>query len=476
MVTVRAAVAALLAAAAPAPAGDDWILYSDPPPPIALSIGSNVGSVVHPLATQVVTFRFAVPVEGFGPEDVTVFRGTKGAFAPLSRQEFTLEVTGIGGWVEVQVPPGAAKAVGGSATSSGASLRNFYSDAHELWFPRANPLRFVRIPGGTYSRGSPDTERSRDPWERLHTVTLTRDYYIATTELSQSQWIAARGSWPGEPPNADNGDGPEFPAYNLSWADAQAFCATVSNPQFRYRLPTEAEWERAARAGTQTRFHFGDSLDADDNCGLTAERLAHMWFCGSTPDSSGAVGSLAPNAYGLYDMHGNVAEWVQDFFAPYSSSPLVDPVTTVGIEKVVRGGWFDSPAGDARSAWRIAEPVGFRDVSTGVRLAVDRLVTATVVALPPGDSSDRRTFLVEFSAGVTGLTRADVVLSPIGTQADFAALDSRRYIISLEPGTTWVTMTIPEGSCLPEGAETKVGSAFGSFPGTPWLSAFHGQP
>jgi formylglycine-generating enzyme required for sulfatase activity len=237
------------------------------------------------------------------------------------------------------------------------------------------PLVLVRIPAGSFQMGSPDTERGHwDDEGPVHTVNIAYSFYMGKYELTQRQWLAVMNSWPGSAPNSTYGLGDNYPAYYVSWNDAQNFIAalnthitTTGQGPATFRLPSEAEWEYACRAQTQTRFFFGDSLSVDDYdtdgpAGtLPGNRSDYMWFwfnCqGNANGAYGSkpVGTKLPNQFGLYDMSGNVWEWCQDWYhgsytgAPSDGSAWESPVDTY---RVVRGGDWHYNAYDCRSAFR----------------------------------------------------------------------------------------------------------------------------
>jgi formylglycine-generating enzyme required for sulfatase activity len=241
-------------------------------------------------------------------------------------------------------------------------------------------FRMVRIPAGSFMMGSPDTERSRLTNEGpVHEVTINYDFYLGETEVTQAQWTTVMGSNPA----AGFSVGPDYPVHTVSWDDCQAFL-TVLNAlgQGTFRLPSEAEWEYACRAGTTTRFYFGDSLDCADNCEnclaakgiiLLPFRSNFMWYC-SNSDSSQPVRQLFPNSLGLYDMAGNVSELCQDFYhADYTSAPIDGSAWESGAEteRVRRGGDYLNDAVLCRSAARGGggiDPTG-RYLNEGFRVA-----------------------------------------------------------------------------------------------------------
>lgn len=231
-----------------------------------------------------------------------------------------------------------------------------------IMLPGGVPLVMVCIPAGSFVMGSPSDERSRLSREGPQTtVTLTQDFYMGKYQVTQAQWLAVMGSWPGTAPSSTYGVGPSHPAYYISWNDAQNFITALNahisssgQGPATMRLPTEAEWEYAARAGTTTRFYFGDSLSVGDDCEDDGVRSQYMWYCGNSGSQTHPVGQKLPNAFGLYDMHGNVWEWCQDWYT--SSLPggsVTNPTgPSTGSYRVIRGGGWYNFARLCRSADR----------------------------------------------------------------------------------------------------------------------------
>jgi len=251
----------------------------------------------------------------------------------------------------------------------------------------ARQMKLVRIPAGTFQMGSPDTERSRQSTEGpVHTVTIGYDFYMGETEVTQAQWKAIMGSNPAR----TSGVGNDYPMYFVSWNDIthpngflHQLDAQTSYSGFR--LPTESEWEYACRAGTQTRFYFGDSLgcgDLSQNCAagvLPGTRADYMWYDWSDgrngyPRGSKEVGSLTANQFGLFNMHGNVLEWCEDYWhgnyigAPTDGSAWNSPTSSA---RVIRGGDWDFHAWYCRSAgWRHGYSPAYRGTTTGFRVVL----------------------------------------------------------------------------------------------------------
>jgi sulfatase modifying factor 1 len=231
-------------------------------------------------------------------------------------------------------------------------------ETHEVLPQISNALgmQFVLIPAGTFMMGSPLTEGHRKENEIPHQVTLTRPFYLQTTEVTQGQWKAVMG----ENPSASRDCGLDCPVERVSWLDCQKFIRKLNDlGKEKYRLPTEAEWEYACRAGTTTPYYWGDSIDCSKamyanntykSPGTCVEASKKRDFLN---DSPAPVKSYAPNDWGLYDMAGNVWEWCQDRYGPYPRHPVVDPTGPVSGEyRVRRGGSFFKYGWYCRSANR----------------------------------------------------------------------------------------------------------------------------
>jgi formylglycine-generating enzyme required for sulfatase activity len=248
----------------------------------------------------------------------------------------------------------AALAVTG-ATSVGVAQDTAKKNPGEL--TNSISMRFALIPAGEFQMGSPRNEPERIAEEARHPVTISRPFYLGVYEVTQEEFQKVMGTETRAVFDGKNGGGPQHPMDNLQWTDAKAFCQKLSDtPQERsagrsYRLPTEAEWEYACRAGTTSPFYFGDSLSsaqANFNGNYPYQAEPGKYLRRTTP-----VGSYPPNAFGLYDMHGNVAEWCADWYDPdyYQNSPDQDPLgPPVGVLSddfenyylVARGGsWLD---------------------------------------------------------------------------------------------------------------------------------------
>jgi formylglycine-generating enzyme required for sulfatase activity len=206
--------------------------------------------------------------------------------------------------------------------------------------------------------GSPEDEAGRDDDEGpRHEVELTRGYWLFDTPCTQALWQAVMGV--GENPSRSRFQGENRPVENVSWEDCQAFIGKLNEalPGLELSLPTEAQWEYACRAGTQTARYASD-LDAI------------AWYRENSSGETHEVGQKRPNAWGLYDMLGNVWEWVQDGYAEdyYQHSPTVDPQgLDAGADRVSRGGSWSVVALSVRAASRSGLVPGLRHVALGFR-------------------------------------------------------------------------------------------------------------
>ncbi|MBT3192574.1 MAG: SUMF1/EgtB/PvdO family nonheme iron enzyme [Verrucomicrobia bacterium] len=229
-------------------------------------------------------------------------------------------------------------------------------------------MELAWIEPGSFMMGSPTSEESRGSDEAQHRVTLSKGFWMGKYEVTQEQWEQVMGR------NPSNFKGVKNPVEQVSWADCQGFLQKLNGTgvEGNFRLPTEAEWEYACRAGTTTVFHYGEDLDAS---------MAN--FNGNYPYGRGRkgeyrkktvqVGSFKPNAWGLYDMHGNVWEWCQDWYGDYPSGGATDPRgASSGSGRVLRGGSWYVYARDCRSASRVGSAPSVRGFVIGFRVLLFR--------------------------------------------------------------------------------------------------------
>jgi uncharacterized protein (TIGR02996 family) len=226
-------------------------------------------------------------------------------------------------------------------------------------------MTFSWIPPGTFLMGSPPNEESRFDDETQHRVTLTRGFYLGIHPVTQAQWRAVMGS------NPSNFKGDDRPVEQVSWDDCQDFCAKLGQVTGkRCRLPTEAEWEYACRAGTTTPFSFGATISTVQ-VNYDGNRTYGKGKKGVTRKQTTSVGSFPPNAWGLYDMHGNVWEWCADWYGPYPTGDITDTQgSNNGDARVLRGGsWYCNPL-RCRSAGRRWDAPDYRYGNFGCRVVL----------------------------------------------------------------------------------------------------------
>ena len=251
----------------------------------------------------------------------------------MKRSRFAFFVLGLA--MVVSIAPISCRRRGGEGTSSDVRLPE---------------ITFVRIPAGSFDMGS-DSRRSFDQ-SPVHLVTISRSFELQTTEVTQAQWTAVMGS------NPSHFKGGQLPVEQVSWNDAQLFIGKLNerDPGKNYRLPTEAEWEYACRAGG------GESRYGEPN--------AVAWWFGNSDGQTHEVGQKQPNGWGLYDMLGNVWELCADWKGTYPSGPVTDPAgPPSGYYRVSRGGsWFDA-APAVNATFRSSPDPNYRGNSLGFRLA-----------------------------------------------------------------------------------------------------------
>lgn len=272
-------------------------------------------------------------------------------------------------------------------------------------------MEFVYIEPGTFTMGSSPDEPGRDGDETEHQVTLSKGFFLQKTELSQGVWEAVMGNNPSIFQNC----GSECPVENVSWNKVMEFIELLNrkDPSFKYRLPTEAEWEYASRAGKKTAFANGGILTLGCESDSNLDKIG--WHFGNSGKTVRPSAQKDPNAWGLYDMHGNVWEWCQDYMADYPTSPVTDPVGNsreLVPLRVIRGGsWYDC-AKSCLAANRHAMDQVMATNYLGFRLVVERKeVPAPSIPAPPVFSSPIH-FVINFEFDTTKLTNESMVLLP----------------------------------------------------------------
>ena len=219
-------------------------------------------------------------------------------------------------------------------------------------------IDMVRVEAGTFTMGAtPEMENPEDDEKPAHQVTLTNDYYIGKYEVTQALWKAVMGN----NPSRFNGD--NLPVERVSWNDCQEFISKLNSiTGKKFRLPTEAEWEYAARGGNKS---IGYQYSGSSNLSDVA------WYDDNSGYVTHAVGSKQSNELGIYDMTGNVWEWCQDWYGKYSSSSQINPTgANSGSDRVIRGGSWNNTAWFCRSSCRLNYTPGFRNDCLGLRLVL----------------------------------------------------------------------------------------------------------
>jgi len=227
-------------------------------------------------------------------------------------------------------------------------------------------MKLKLIPAGEFMMGS-ETLSHKSP---QHKVRITKPFCLGVYEVTQADYEEVMGKNPSwfskEGSGAEKVSGKDtshYPVEQVSWDDATEFCKRLSAKEGKtYRLPTEAEWEYACRAGTRTKYSFGND---DSQLG------EHAWYGGNSDEKTHPVGGKKPNAWGLHDMHGNVWEWCADWHGVYASEEVSDPSgPETGSDRVYRGGGWSFPAGYCGSSFRIGIEPAYRD-DLGFRVAAD---------------------------------------------------------------------------------------------------------
>ena len=232
-------------------------------------------------------------------------------------------------------------------------------------------LEMIWIKPGTFTMGSPEDELGRFDDEVQHPVTLTRGYWLGKYEVTQAQYKAVMGT------NPSHFTGDNNPVDTVSWDDAMEFCKKLTEIEkvagrlpegYKYTLPTEAQWEYACRAGTTTALNSGKNLSDKVEC---PEMDEVGWYDHNCGQKTHPAGQKLPNAWGLYDMHGNLWEWCLDWEGDYPTEAVSDPTGPgTGRYRVIRGGSWYSWACSCQSALRFSYDSGKGDDDSGFRVAL----------------------------------------------------------------------------------------------------------
>jgi formylglycine-generating enzyme required for sulfatase activity len=222
-------------------------------------------------------------------------------------------------------------------------------------------LELVWISPGKFKMGSPDGEKDREGREKQHEVTITKGFWMQTTEVTQAQWEAVMGS----NPSGFKSD-PHLPVERVGWDDCREFVNKLNElckdqlGELRADLPTEAEWEYACRSGSKERWCFGND---------ESKLEEYAWHNKNSENKTHPVGGKKPNAWGLYDMHGNVWEWCKDWHGDYGDDAIDPKGPDDGEARTVRGGSWESVPRHLRAAYRGRGRPSRRGADVGVRVA-----------------------------------------------------------------------------------------------------------
>ena len=231
-------------------------------------------------------------------------------------------------------------------------------------------LKLIKVQPGSFLMGSPEDELGSFDSENQHWVTLTKDYWLGETEVTQGQWKAVMWS---NPSVYNNGD--DYPVENVSWEDAMTFCKKLNEKYrgklpngYQFSLPTEAQWEYACRAGTTSSLNSGKNITSKDGSCPNLDEVG--WYNKNTGKSHCPVRQKRPNAWGFFDMHGNVSEWCSDWYGSYSGDATDPKGPLDGSDRVIRGGSGDLFARFCRSAYRFGFSPSISFHALGFRLAL----------------------------------------------------------------------------------------------------------
>ena len=259
-------------------------------------------------------------------------------------------------------------------------------------------MKLISIPAGTFTMGSPKTEQGRGRDEDQVKVTLSESFYIQESEVTQGQWLKVTGKTVNEQIATKKGPigrganlvaeasaiGAEQPMCFVNWPDAIAFCQKLTQLEkekgtlsegFIYTLPTEAQWEYACRAGTDTVFAFGNTLTSEQ-ANFYGKKPYGVKTEGIYREKTTPIKTFAPNAWGLYDMHGNLYEWCTDWYAE-SASGGTDPIgPDKGDGRIIRGGTWNRTATSCRSSYRYSSGPESRSYNIGFRVVLRPAISA----------------------------------------------------------------------------------------------------
>ena len=275
-----------------------------------------------------------------------------------------------------------------------ASEKSFLQESHT----NSLGMKLVPIPAGKFVMGSPKSEKGRGRDEDQVTVSLTQPFLMLETEVTQAQWIKVTGRSLKEQIETKTGpigrganlvaeasaEGPEQPMCFVNWADAVSFCELLTEKErtqgslpkgFSYTLPTEAQWEYACRAGTQSVFSFGNTLSSEQ-ANFYGKKPYGLEKEGIYREKTTAVKTFSPNAWGLYDMHGNLYEWCADWYSEKASGGENPTGPETGEGRNIRGGTWNRTAKSCRSSYRYSSGPESRSYNIGFRIILKQQISA----------------------------------------------------------------------------------------------------
>ena len=306
-------------------------------------------------------------------------------------------------------------ASGGSQLSSDGKKPMISGDI-VLQLPRGITMTLKEIPAGSFMMGSPIGEADRSASETLHEVTLKHKFWLGQFEVTQAQYKAVMGI------NRSCFKGSDYPVDNVTWLDAMRFCRKLTDMEraadrlpegYGYSLPSEAQWEYACRAGTTTAWHYGNSLSSKQ-ANIKGEQTEGQTAVGPYLQRSTRVGSYAPNAWGLYDMHGNVWEWCRDFISDAYPEDPEFPTEAIfsGLFAVIRGGGWNCMPEICRSAHCYNCALVARKFNIGFRVAL--VPERTIYVWEPSQKADEESENTESVAINSAIGKVEDVVLDLG--------------------------------------------------------------
>jgi len=246
-----------------------------------------------------------------------------------------------------------------------------------IWKEPVTGMEFILIPKGSFLMGNHENDDKESSSEILHKVTISRDFWLARIEVTQKQWQLLMGNKEIHPekPSPFHNANPQYPIVGVSYFDVQRYLKKLNElaQAYHFRLPSEAEWEYACRAGTTTPFSSGLNL-SDSLANFNNEIPSTYSTQGKYIGHPVPVGSYPSNPWGLHDMHGNVWEWISDWYAPYSPEQATNPQgPPSGKQKVIRGGSWYFGARNAKSSSRRTHEPGLWGFSIGFRIVCEKM-------------------------------------------------------------------------------------------------------